>query len=140
MSSDGDRGSSPVRRPSRTRRSGWAGWRGGIQFHIETTPALLRQWAAEDAADLIDYDVERILTRAAAVDADAVEVCRPFADRFAAIAIDPNSVPNARPIRVSTADPITDPAEIRAALAAELQASRQAPSPLPWPSLDPPQS
>ena len=116
-------------------RLGRLAW--GVQFHIETTPALLRQWATDDADAMADYDVDVILARAAAADADVVEVWMPFAERFAAIVTDPDQVPKARPIRVSTAEPITDPAEIRAALAAELQASRQfppVPSSLPWPA------
>jgi GMP synthase-like glutamine amidotransferase len=108
-------------------RLGRLAW--GIQFHIETTPALLRSWADHDPT-MSDYDVEAILARAAAVDPDAVSVWRPFAEAFAGIVKDPSSVTAPRPLRISTADPITDPAEIRAALAAELQASRQ----LPWPA------
>ena len=40
-------------------RLGRLAW--GIQFHIETTPALLRSWADEDAAVIADYDLEAIL-------------------------------------------------------------------------------
>jgi GMP synthase (glutamine-hydrolysing) len=116
-------------------RLGRLAW--GIQFHIETTPQLLRLWADEDAAGLVDYDVEAILARAEARYPDVVEAWQPFAARFAATVLDPSAVKAARPIRVSTADPITDPAEIRAALAAELNASRQAPHGLPWPTTPP---
>jgi hypothetical protein len=118
-------------------RLGRLAW--GIQFHIETTPALLREWADADPA-MSDYDVEAILARAAAADADVVAVWRPFAEAFAALVQDPSSVRAARPLRISTADPITDPAEIRAALAAELTAARQQPQGLPWPHgpADPP--
>jgi GMP synthase (glutamine-hydrolysing) len=127
-------------------RLGRLAW--GIQFHIETTPALLRSWADEDAALMVDYDIDAILDRAAKVDPDAVEVWQPLAQRFAAIVLDPDDVRAPRPLRLSTADPITDPAEIKAALAAELQASRQAPdlpppgapSALPWPMVEPPNS
>jgi GMP synthase (glutamine-hydrolysing) len=118
-------------------RLGRLAW--GIQFHIETTPSLLRTWAAEDAADLRDYDVEAILDRAEKLHPDVVEAWQPFAARFAAIVLDPTTVKPARPIRISTADPITDPAEIRAALAAELTASRQAPAILPWPTTPEPE-
>jgi GMP synthase-like glutamine amidotransferase len=125
-------------------RLGRLAW--GIQFHIETTPTLLRAWAEEDAAIMADYDLEAILDRAAQVDPDAVEVWQPLAQRFAAIVGDPGDVRAPRRLRISTADPITDPAEIRAALAAELQASRQGPdlpslgepSTLPWPTVAPP--
>ena len=34
---------------------------GGIHFHIQTTPELLRTWAKEDAAVLDDYDLDRDL-------------------------------------------------------------------------------
>jgi GMP synthase (glutamine-hydrolysing) len=117
-------------------RVGRLAW--GIQFHVETTPALLRTWAHDDiAAGLMKgYDVDRILARAATADADVIEVWRPVMERFAAIVLDPLSVKVARPIRISTAEPITDPAEIRAALGAlagELQASR---APLPWPTAE----
>jgi GMP synthase (glutamine-hydrolysing) len=115
-------------------RLGRLAW--GIQFHIETTPELLRSWAEADAELMHDYDVELILTRAEKAQDDITEVWSPFAAAFAAIVHDPATVPAARPIRISTADPITDPAEIRAALAAELQSSRQLPWPAPMPSED----
>ncbi len=115
-------------------RLGRLAW--GLQFHIETTPELVRQWAHEDAASLADYDVERILARSDAAHPDIAEVWQPFAAAFAGIVADPDSVPNARPIAVSTAEPITDAAAIRAALAAEAQAAHGHPGPtgLPWPT------
>ncbi|MBV9595042.1 MAG: type 1 glutamine amidotransferase [Actinobacteria bacterium] len=108
-------------------RLGRLAW--GIQFHIETTPAIVRQWAETDADELADYDLDTILTRSDAVHFDVADVWQPFAAGFAAIVKNPDSVPHPRPIRLSTAEPVTDPAEIRAALAAELGASRS----LPWP-------
>ena len=110
-------------------RAGRVAW--GIQFHIETTPLLVRQWAAEDAAALDGYDVDAILDRSDAVHADIAETWRPFAAAFAAVVADPSSVPALRPLRMVTAEPVTDPAAIRAALAAELHAARQ-------PAADPP--
>jgi GMP synthase-like glutamine amidotransferase len=104
-------------------RLGRLAW--GIQFHIETTPAIVRDWAATDAEALDGYDVERILERSDAAHADVAEVWQPFAQAFAAVVLDPSSVPAARSVPTSTAAPITDPAAIRAALAAELTASRQ---------------
>jgi GMP synthase-like glutamine amidotransferase len=104
-------------------RAGRVAW--GIQFHIETTPAVVRGWAA---TDLADYDVERLLERSDAVHADIAEVWRPFAVAFAGIVADPGSVPATRPLRMATAEPVTDPAAIRAALAAELYAARQPPT------------
>ena len=106
-------------------RLGRLAW--GIQFHIETTPAAAAQWADEDADALADYDVEAILARA---DGGRRRRGRGLAPVRASgsprSSLDPASVKAARPMRISTADPITDPAEIRAALAAELQASRRA--------------
>ncbi len=110
-------------------RLGRLAW--GIQFHIETTPELLRSWAEEDALVLLDYDVEAILERADRAHADVAEVWQPFAAAFAAIVADPSAVAAPGPLRIATADPITDPAAIRAALAAEMQSARQ----LPWPAL-----
>ena len=59
----------------------------------------------------------------------------PFAAAFAGIVRDPESVRLARVVRSTTADPITDPAEIRAALAAQMQAVRGDlhTTALPWP-------
>ena len=116
-------------------RIGRLAW--GLQFHIETTPAIVRQWAAEDSALIENYDVERMLTRSDTAHEDVAEVWQPFAQAWANIVGDPASVRPARPLRISTAEPITDPAEIRAALAAQMQASRPQnlpPQNLPWPS------
>jgi len=109
-------------------RVGRLAW--GIQFHIETTPEVVRAWAAEDAAALAEFDLDTIVSRAVAVHDDLAEVWAPFVQRFAAVALDPSSVP-ATP---AVADP-NDPAAIRARLAAEAQAAR---APLPMPTLRPP--
>jgi GMP synthase (glutamine-hydrolysing) len=106
-------------------RAGHLAW--GIQFHIETTPDVVRAWAAADAEALGGYDVERILERSDAVHPELAEVWQPFAATFAGIVADPTSVPARRPLRMATAEPVTDPAAIRAALAAEAQAARQLP-------------
>lgn len=111
-------------------RVGRLAW--GFQFHIETTPEIVAAWADEDAEDLTDYDVERILSRSAAVHADIAEVWQPVAETFVRIAADPitaagpRTLPmaGARAAPTSMAGPITDPAAIRAALAAEMQAAR----------------
>lgn len=113
-------------------RLGRLAW--GIQFHIETTAELVRAWAAADAAALADYDVDRMLARSDAAHTDIAEVWQPFAAAFADIVRDPSSVRESRGVPTSTAAPITDPAEIRAALAAEATASR-APTALPTPGL-----
>jgi GMP synthase (glutamine-hydrolysing) len=114
-------------------RLGRLAW--GIQFHIETTPELVREWAAADADALDGYDVERLLSRSDAVHEDVREVWQPFAAAFADVVRDPSSVPASRAVPTSTAEPITDPAAIRAALAAELMASRGGATALPMPGL-----
>jgi GMP synthase (glutamine-hydrolysing) len=114
-------------------RLGRLAW--GIQFHIETTPEIVRAWASEDTDDLAGYDVDAILARAIPVHDDLEEVWQPFAAAFADIVRDPSSVAASRAVPTSTAAPVTDAAAIRAALAAELTASR---APLPMPMLRPP--
>lgn len=111
-------------------RLGRLAW--GVQFHIETTPELIAEWAADDAAALVDYDVAELLRRVATTYDDLVEAWQPFAARFAAVLADPAQVRAPRGPIVSTAEPITDPAQIRAALAAE-----RASAMLPMPTLDP---
>lgn len=103
-------------------RLGRLAW--GLQFHIETTPEIVRGWAAADADRLEGYDLDLILRRSDAVHDELVDVWRPFAATFAAVVADPGSVRPAATVPVSSAAPITDPAAIRAALAAELEASR----------------
>jgi GMP synthase-like glutamine amidotransferase len=110
-------------------RLGRLAW--GIQFHIETTPDVVRNWARGDAAQLTDLDLDLIVNRTDAVHDDIAEVWAPFVHDFAGIVRDPASVPAPRGVPTSTAEPVTDPAAIRAALAAEANAARQ---PLPMPS------
>ena len=114
-------------------RIGRLAW--GIQFHIETTPSGVRRWATANAAELADYDVPALLDRIDLVHPDLAVVWQPFAAAFAGIVRDPESVRPARVVRSTTADPITDPAEIRAALAAQMQAVRGDlhSTALPWP-------
>ncbi len=113
-------------------RLGRLAW--GLQFHIETTPDVVRGWAAKDAARLDGYDVDLMLSRASAAHDDIAEVWQPFVAAFAGIVRDPSTVPPLRTVQVSTAAPVTDPAAIRAALAAEADAARTA---LPMPMLRP---
>lgn len=113
-------------------RVGRLAW--GIQFHIETTPAVVEAWAKKDAARLDGYDLELTLSRVGAVHDDLVEVWRPFANAFADIVRDPSAVAPARTAPSSTAAPVTDPAAIRAALAAEAHGARSA---LPMPTQRP---
>ena len=113
-------------------RLGRLAW--GVQFHIETTPEIVRSWAEEDAEQLADYDLDLMLSRSDAAHADLVDVWRPFAHAFADVVRDPAAVAAPRGVPSSTAAPITDPAAIRAARAAELTASR---APLPMPGRRP---
>lgn len=110
-------------------RVGRCAW--GLQFHIETTPQIVRTWAEEDAEALDGYDVERILDRTEAAHPDIAEVWQPFAAAFVGVAADPSLLGPTAPrmlqmaaVPTSVAAPLTDPAQIRAALAAEMQAAR----------------
>jgi GMP synthase (glutamine-hydrolysing) len=108
-------------------RIGRLAW--GTQFHIETTPEIVADWARQGAADLAHYDLDAILARVTAVHPDIAEVWQPIAARFVEIAADPAAVAGPRTLPMAgrattTAAPITDPAAIRAALAAEMEASR----------------
>ena len=116
-------------------RLGRLAW--GVQFHIETTPEIVRSWAQADAVALADYDLEGIVERTAAVHEDLAEVWAPFVSAFAAIVRDPGSVPAPRTVPGSSAAPVTDPAAIRAALAAEAQAAHGEAHRLPMPGMRP---
>lgn len=113
-------------------RLGRLAW--GVQFHIETTPEMVRAWAAEDAGELAHYDLDAVVERAVHIDADLVEAWAPFAAAFAEVVRDPDSVRAPRGVPTSTAAPITDPAAIRAALAAEAESARGV---LPMPTVRP---
>lgn len=80
---------SSTRYPHQAFRVGEAAW--GTQFHIETTPAVVRRWAAVDADRLAgdhDWDVLAALARwdLDQLHADLEEVWRPVARRFAELA------------------------------------------------------
>jgi GMP synthase (glutamine-hydrolysing) len=74
--------SSP-RFPTQAFRLGNAAW--GLQFHIETTPEMVKSWAEADAERLVEHrvDVDRILARLEEAHADVAEVWQPFTRRFA---------------------------------------------------------
>jgi GMP synthase (glutamine-hydrolysing) len=57
----------------------------GLQFHIETDEALVRQWAEGDPVGVAGtgLDLDTVCARAAAVHPDLAEVWAPFAGRFA---------------------------------------------------------
>jgi hypothetical protein len=88
----------------------------------------VRRWAAGDATELAEYDVELLLERSDAVHPNVAEVWQPFTATFASVVADPASVPAIRPLRMVTAEPVTDRDAIRAALAAELHEARQPPT------------
>ena len=113
-------------------RLGRLAW--GLQFHIETTPDVVRDWAAQDAAELTDYDLDTVVERAVAVHDDLEEVWRPFAVSFADVVRDPDAVTRHRGPAISTAEPITDPDAIRAALAGLAAEQTAARAPLPMPT------
>jgi GMP synthase (glutamine-hydrolysing) len=115
-------------------RLGRLAW--GVQFHIETTPDIVSGWATSDAELMRDYDLAAIVERSARAHPDIAEAWQPVIATFVGIAADPAVVaptgPRLLPMAgagpsTTTAGPITDPVAIRAALAAELQASREPP-------------
>ncbi len=57
----------------------------GLQFHVETTPEIVRRWADSDAEGVAStpFDAATVAERAAAVHPDVEEVWAPFAARFA---------------------------------------------------------
>jgi GMP synthase (glutamine-hydrolysing) len=64
-------------------RLGAAAW--GLQFHLETTPEMVKAWAAADAGALAQAGVDpgRVLARLDEAHADLTEVWQPFTHRFA---------------------------------------------------------
>ena len=70
-----------TRYPHQAFRVGDRAW--GLQFHIECDTAMLADWAATDD----EIDAEALLEACAAVLDDVEEVWRPFAERFAALAL-----------------------------------------------------
>ena len=75
--------------PHQAFRVGQRAW--GLQFHIETTPGQVAEWAERLRARTagvdrdVDGDVASILARAMAVHDDLERVWRPVAERFAAL-------------------------------------------------------
>jgi GMP synthase (glutamine-hydrolysing) len=57
----------------------------GLQFHIETTPEIIRDWAETDPVGVAasPHDLETICARSVAAHPDVEEVWAPFAARFA---------------------------------------------------------
>lgn len=72
--------------PNQAFRVGECAW--GTQFHIETTPGLVADWADQDDAGLTlaGLEPDRVLAEAhAAAHAEIAQVWAPFAARFAAV-------------------------------------------------------
>jgi GMP synthase-like glutamine amidotransferase len=78
---------SSTRYPHQAFRVGEHAW--AVQFHVETTPEMVRRWAAEDAAELAaeGLDVDALLGRTDldALHADIAAIWQPFAARFAEV-------------------------------------------------------
>ena len=72
-----------VRYPHQAFRVGRACY--ALQFHVETTPEIVRRWAHDDAPGVAStpFDAATVAERAAAVHPDVAEVWAPFAARFA---------------------------------------------------------
>jgi len=69
----------------------------GMQFHIETTPEQVTEWAEDlRAQPSAAHDVDRILAAAIAVHDDVAEVWRPVAERFAKL-VGPSGRPTKPP-------------------------------------------
>ena len=68
-------------------RVGDAAW--GLQFHIECDTAMVADWAATTPAELADLGIDpgELVDACDAIMPDLEEVWRPFALRFAAIAL-----------------------------------------------------
>jgi GMP synthase-like glutamine amidotransferase len=68
-------------------RVGERAW--GLQFHIETTPEQVTQWASDSRERLTaaGFDVDHALRSAVAIHPDLEEVWRPFAHRFADLVV-----------------------------------------------------
>ena len=93
-------------------RLGRLAW--GIQFHIETTPQVDTAMGRGGAAELADSTFPPARAGGPGPDRHCRGVAAVRA-AFVAIVRDPGSVRPARRERQTTAEPITDPAEIRAA-------------------------
>ncbi len=70
----------------------------GLQFHIETTPEMVREWAEGDPVGVAatGRDLETVCLAAGAVHPDLAEVWAPFAARFAAVVTEHAAVRAAR--------------------------------------------
>lgn len=78
--------SSP-RYPNQAYRVGPAAY--ALQFHIETTPDIVRHWADKNQATLDEFDIDRgrLLARLDEAHADVEDVWAPFTRRFVEMAL-----------------------------------------------------
>jgi GMP synthase-like glutamine amidotransferase len=86
--------------PHQAFRLGPAAW--GLQFHIECDAEMVADWVVADVATVVDLgiDPDALLDSVEAVLPDIEEVWRPFAQRFAAVALGaaPGPTPSQLPI------------------------------------------
>jgi GMP synthase-like glutamine amidotransferase len=86
--------------PHQAFRLGPAAW--GVQFHIECDTAMVAAWAYEGAQTLVDLGIDPVdlLETVDAAMPDIEEVWRPFAHRFAGVALGtvPVATPGMRPL------------------------------------------
>jgi GMP synthase-like glutamine amidotransferase len=82
--------------PHQAFRLGPAAW--GLQFHIECDTAMFARWAADSTETLAELGIEpeRLVIAVDAVMGDLEEVWRPFAQRFAALALGRSAGPDTR--------------------------------------------
>jgi GMP synthase-like glutamine amidotransferase len=73
--------------PHQAFRIGPAAW--GVQFHLECDTAMFASWAYDEAQTLVDLGIDpvELLTAVDAAMPDLEEVWRPFALRFAGVAL-----------------------------------------------------
>jgi GMP synthase-like glutamine amidotransferase len=76
-----------TRYPHQAFRLGRTAW--GTQFHIECDATMIAEWVSSSTARLAElgYEPERLIEAFDAVLPDIEEVWRPFAERFAALAL-----------------------------------------------------
>ena len=74
--------------PNQAFRVGECAW--GLQFHIETTPEMVAEWAVQDRAQAtgLGVDVDAALAGAVAAHADVEEVWAPAMTRYAGVVHD----------------------------------------------------
>jgi len=91
--------------PHQAFRLGPAAW--GLQFHIECDTAMFAGWARDGAADLADLGIapERLIAAVDAVMPDLEEAWRPFALRFAALALGKTEPAGPRQLPLLGAEP-----------------------------------